>query len=282
MATLEFDIPFTIISPFETLALNVADANGRIFLINPKRSVGRRGIRAATDPIPQADGEIFHERYANGYEMQLAVQLWQAADQIACDIALCEMRDQLYGVLWSLLRAPDDEARLFWTPSCGSDRMLDAVKLLSVNDPEEGDEGQIEVTFVLDTPFPYAMSTAQTQVVLNGTGNVQNDGNVEFWPVIRVNAGGGGCGAFTIEHENGLLIEFDSSFSGVPISAGGYGEIDTHKGTMFLNSDEDDLSAGLVATTSDFFPILPGANSISAIGAGGFTNATFLVNDAFA
>ncbi len=201
MATLEFDIPFTIISPFATLALNTPDANGRIYQVNPARSVGRRTIRVNKDPVPQADGQIFHERYANGYEMQLAVQLWQAADKVACDVALCEMRDELYGVLWSLLRPPDEEGRLFWTPSCSADRMLDKIQIFSINDPEEGDEGQMEVTFVVDSPFPYAMSTLLTQTVLNGTGNVQNDGNVEFWPVIRVYAGGGGCGAFTIEHE---------------------------------------------------------------------------------
>jgi hypothetical protein len=278
---IDWSAPFSIVSPAGTFLLNQV-VGGREFKLNPKRCVGRRGIRAAKDNIPQADGDIFHERYAEGSELQLAIQLW-ANNEAACDDDLVDMYDELRGILWSLLRPVDDGGRVIWTPAGKDARMIDAARLLVLNDPDEDAEtGATELVTVIDTPFPYAISLAQTTVVLNGTGNVQNDGNVEFWPVIRVNAGGGGCGAFTIEHEDGLLIEFDSSYSGVPISAGGYGEIDTHKGTMFLNGDEDDLSAGLVALTSDFFPILPGANSISAIGAAGFNNATFLVNDAFA
>ena len=117
---------------------------------------------------------------------------------------------------------------------------------------------------------------------VNGTTNVQNDGNVEFWPVIKVHAGGGSVSAFQIEDDHGHLIDFDSQYNGVPVPSGGYAEIDTFRGTIFANGDGADLSGALVAVTSEFFPILPGANSISAIGSGGFTNAEFLMNDAFA
>ena len=278
MATLEFDIPFTIISPYDTLELNTADGQGRIFQVNPKRSVGRRSVRVNTDPVPQGDGEIFHDRYANGYEMQLAVQLWESATQIACDDVLCEMRDQLYGVLWSLLRPADDGGRLTWTPSCSGDRMLDAVRLLSVSDPEEGDEGQIEVTFILDSPFPYAMSLAQTSPTLSGTATLANAGNVEFYPVFKVN---GATSAFTITaNDTGFQYVYDASRPGAQaIGGGAYAEIDMFRGGLiYLNGDQDNLKPGVDVENSKILTVQAGGSSYTITGA----SSVVLLNDAYA
>jgi hypothetical protein len=289
MPLLQWDQVMEIISPAGSIFLNQDIGDGKKLLVNHRKSVGRRLVRAARDHIPQGDGEIFHDRYATGYEMQVCVRFMQGDDP-ACDEALCEMRDELYGILWSLLRPTGDGGRLAWASYCApSRRMLDAARLLSISDPEEdAEEGATEVTFVLDSPFPYAITEAQDVTTFSGTQTVPNDGNVEFWPVIKVHASGTDCGAFTLESDipdefgNNLLIEFDSSYSGVAISAGSYGEIDTFRGTMFEDGNGADLSGGLVAISSDFFPIKSGGTSVSAIGAGGFSSAEFLTNDAWA
>lgn len=277
---IDWSAPFSIVTPSGTLPLNSDAGGGRQYKLNPKRSVGRRGIRATKDSIPQGDGDIFHERFAEGSEMQLAIQLWDNG-KIACDDVLVDMYDDLRGILWSLLRPADDGGRVIWTPAGKAARMIDAARLLSLNDPDEDAEtGATELVCVIDTPFPYAIAEAQDVTTASGTFTVPNDGNVEFWPVIKVNCSGI-CGAFQIEADTGLLIDWDASYGGVSITAG-YAEIDTFKGTMFLNGDEDDLSGSLVAIDSDFFPIAPGGTEVSAIGAGGFDDVTFLTNDAWA
>jgi Phage tail protein len=282
---IDWACPFSLVTPIGTLPINVAQGDGTIYRLNPKNCVGRRSIRATTDNIPQGDGEIFHERYATGSEMQLAIQLWDGGT-IACDEVLVDMYDDLRGFLWSLLRPEEDGGRLIWTPAGKDARMLDAARLLSLNDPaEDAETGATEITCVIDSPFPYAIAFTQdtTNIPNTSTVNVPNDGNVEFWPVIKVYASGSSLGAFTLEGDTGLKIEWDAFYGGVNIGDGEYAEIDTFKGTIFLNGNEDDLSGSLVATTSDFFPIPPfGGMGVNAIGSGGFDHAEFLTNDAWA
>lgn len=289
---IDWDAPFTILSPAGTTFLNQDLGGGRMLRVNAKRSVGRRGIRATKDSIPQNDGDIFHERYAEGSELQLAIQFWDG-EECACDEVLVDMYDDLRGILWSLLRPTSGGGdRVIWTPAGKDQRMIHGSRLLQLNDPDEDQEfGCIEMVVIIDTPFPYAIALTQdlTSIANTVTATVPNDGNVEFWPIIKVFSVGTPCTAFTLESDIpdlltglNLLIEWDSSFGGTAIGAGQFAEIDTFKGTMFLNGDEDDLSPSLVATTSDFFPIKAGGTDVNAIGAGGFDRAEFLTNDAFA
>jgi hypothetical protein len=276
MPTVEWDIPFEIQSPTAgDLTLNGPDT-GQRYLLNAKRCVARRRIRAETTPIPQGDGEIFHDRYANGIEMQLAVQLWDGTE-IACDQALCEMRDELYGIVWSLLRPggpvfTQSGGRVVWTPSCPTgNRMLDAVRLLSIDDPgEDSETGATEITFVLDSPFPYAVSETQTVENLNGlAGSVTNNGNVEFWPVIKVYTDG-----VTIVNNT---TEFEINLYSGCLGGGSYIEIETFRNTMYVDGDQANAKPCLDPTLTDFFPIVPGVNQIDTTG-----SCDFLLNDAFA
>jgi Siphovirus-type tail component, C-terminal domain len=274
MPTLEFDIPFTIEAPFGDLNLNQQlSSPERNYIINAKSSVGRRRIRANTDDIPQGDGEIFHRRFTGGYEMQLAVQLWQNDAQVACDDILCQMRDELYGILWSMLNPPDDDGRLLWTPSCdaGGRRMLDRARLLSLEDPGEDQEtGAAEITFVIDTPFPYAISLAQQVVNLNGAGGtITNDGNVDFWPVIKMNSDGG-----TITNNT---TGFEISIGSGCLGAGSFIEMDTFRDTAYVDGDQANAKPCIDALVTDFFPLIPGVNQIDTS-----VSCDFLVNDAFA
>lgn len=275
MATLEWapPIPFTFTTPFGTLQVNQDLGGGKMFKLNAKNCVSRRGIRANTDPIPQGDGEIFHDRYSTGYEMQFAVQLWQATDQIACDEVLCEMRDELYGHIWSLLRPDDDGGRVRWQPSCNGARILDAIRLQSLNDPIEGEEGVQEITFVVDSPFPYAISETETVVSLSGTVTLPNGGNVDFYPVFKVN---GSTSSFTITN-NGDSKSY--VYSGTNIGGGNYGEIDMFRGgIIYLNGSGANLKNGVDVENSDILRIAPGGQSFSISGA----SADVLTHAAFA
>lgn len=298
MATAEWEIPFQIETPYSDVAgadllFNTdlgssmgSDWAGRQFALNGPSCFSRRSVRAETDPVPQGDGDIFHERYATGYEMVFAIQLWSRfpsdgdEGQAACDVALCEMRDLLFGHLWSLLRPPNaDGGRVIWNPSCGDNRMMDAVLLLALQDPEITDRGATEYTCTLDSPFPYAMTHAQDTTSFTGTQTVPNDGNVDFWPVIKVN--GSGLTSFTLESDipdqfgNNLKLEWDSQYGGQSIT--GYAEIDTFRGTIFLNGDGADLSGSWIPTESDFFPIQPGGTAVTSS-----ASVDFLTNDAWA
>lgn len=275
MPVLQWDIPFSIEAPYDTLTLN--GATGRRYLLNPQKCVARRTIRATVDPKPQGDGEILHKRFANGTEMQFAVQMWDG-EEIACDAALCEMRDFLYGVVWSLLRPEDvdlDGGRVFWTPECetgSGERLLDAVKLLSIEDPGEDQEtGATEITFVLDSPFPYAISHFQTVASLNGlAGSITNNGNVEFWPVIKVYADGG---TTIVNNTTGKQM----TLNGGCLGGGSYIEIDTFRGTFYVDGDQANAKPCVDVLATDLISLVPGTNQIDT------TVATdWLVNDAWA
>jgi hypothetical protein len=278
--TVEWDIPFDITTPFGTLELNQPDGSGRIFRVNQEKSVARRPLRVTTDPLPHADGEIFHDRFSEGYQMQFTIQLWQASDQVACDAALCEMRDELYGHIWSLLRPADDGGRITWTPSCGGNRLLDAVRLLELRDPEigEGEEGLTEITFTLDSPFPYAISEVETVDNIAGSETLENDGNVTFYPVFKVN---GATSGFTItNNDTGLSYVYDAGRPGAQsIPGGSYAEIDMFRGgIIYLNGNQDNLKPGVDVENSDILYIEAGGNSFTITGA----NADVLLHDAYA
>lgn len=270
MALLQWDLPMEILSPFGSIMLNTDLGDGRKLLVNHRKSVARRGVRVVRDDLPNADGYIMHDRFSQGYEMQVCVRFMEGEDP-ACDEALCEMRDELYGVLWSLLRPEDDGGRILWQSYCEpSRRMLDAARLFSISDPEEdAEEGATEVTFVLDSPFPYAISEAQDLVAVNGVGTVTNGGNVDFWPVMKLYTDGGSI----VNNTTGKEINF---FSGC-LGGGSYIEIDSFRNVAYVDGDQANAKPCIDALTTDFFSLVPGDNQILTTGL-----TEFLVNDAFA
>jgi hypothetical protein len=271
MALLQWDLPMEIQSPFGSIALNTDLGGGRKLLVNHRKSVARRQVRVVRDDLPNGDGWIMHDRFSTGYEMQVCVRFMDGEDP-ACDEALCEMRDELYGVLWSLLRPESDGGRLLWQSYCApSRRMLDAARLFSISDPEEdAEEGATEVTFVLDSPLPYAISETQEVVNVNGLAQtVTNAGNVDFWPVIKLYTDG----ATIVNNTVGKEINI---FSGC-LGGGSYIEIDTFRNVLYVDGDQANAKPCLDCFLTDFFPLAPGDNDIDSTG-----SADFLVNAAFA
>lgn len=271
----EFNIPIELLAPDgASLSLNTALTGGRRYIVNPKRSFGRRSIRATRTDKPQGDGTILHKRWSQGFELQIAVQLWQTEEDCACDVVLNEMYDELRGHLWKYLRPEDvdqDGGRALWTPSGKDPRMMDAAKLLSLADPEEDSEtGCMQIIFVLDSPFPYAISQAQTVTNINGiAGSVTNNGNVDFWPVLKIYTDG----IDIVNNTTGKQI----SFIGGCLGGGAYIEVDTFRGTAYVDGDQANAKPCIDVQINDFFPLVSGANQIDSTG-----SVDFLVNDAFA
>lgn len=258
---IDFTLPFTLETPYADLDFNAADGSGMKLV--PEQCVAKYDIRSSKDNIPQQDGSILHRRFKTGYEVGLTVQLWSTQDQIACGEALASYAEALDGALSSLLNPPDQYGRLKWTPAGAGTfpggRMFDDLRLLESPTPVQQAQGAMQVQFVLDTPFPYAIDQAERDIDVDGTVVITADGNSRYWPVVKVYAVGSPMTSFTLSNVDlGMSIQWD----GAAVTVGEYVEVNMFNSTVFLNGDETNLIAGVDPTTSDFFWLEPGDNQI--------------------
>lgn len=280
---IDWNRPTTLRSPLGDLAINTADPGELLYLVNPFRSQARRSHRVASTPISQGDGEILHRRFADGVEFEICLQLWKEApaggDATAREPACYEdarlMQEELARHLNAIFNG---SGRYLWTPeNYPSPRMLHEARwLVGIAEKYANPPDAIELTFTIDSPFPYVIDELEEEIEVSGTEVVTNDGSANFMPVIKVD---GPTSAFEIENETtGQRIVYDSGRPGaVAIGGGDYAEIDYFKHTIFLNGDEDRLFAGVDPLQSDLFEIVPGPNTITATGA----SARFLFNNAW-
>lgn len=277
------DVPFVIRTPIGDLDFNGdEDQLYRYVLIKEGCRVGA-SVRATVDNIPQASGEIHHPRAQEGVGMVLQTEFWSHGER-ACGQVLQTMCDNLMAHLVALLNA--DDGRVLWTPEGFGQRMITQARWLEGVQPS-WDGSMLRVSFAIDSPFPYAISALQAAPVISGSGTVTNGGNTDFKPVLQL------AGPFTtaeivnesVVDENGdpLRIVYDGSRPGAAaIGSGNILEIDTFKDSAYLGiggppGDDSNRKAGIDLGQSDFFPIAPGANTITAD-----VPTTFLVNDAYA
>lgn len=271
----DYPTPFQLSDPVGTLNLNdtIAFGNGDgIYLLDPAGCSWSVPLRVTNTNLPQKDGSQLHDRWYEGAEMTLAIQLWQTLDDIACDELLTEMVDTLRRHLRAFTRPPlpANDARVFWTPDGVAQRMLKWVKLNETVEQAVSPPSPTTITAVFKSYYPYAMDAAEITTALNAT--LVNTGSADFWPVIRVN---GPTSAFTITNTdvedddgNDLQIEFDDSQVGASAVPGGsYVEIDTFQETMYLNGSGANYKPGLVMGSSTFFPLQVGSNAVTISGA---------------
>ncbi len=101
---------------------------------------------------------------------------------------------------------------------------------------------------------------------------ITNTGNTDFYPVVRVF---GATSFFQMFNEsvvdlsgNPLVLQYDSGLPGaVAIGGGDYVEFNFFTGTAFLNGSGANRLAGVDMRYSDFFPLIPGDNFLSIVGA---------------
>lgn len=268
----DWSVPFTLTSPYGTLVLNTAIPGLGIYFLNPQSCQMSLDVRATKSNVPQSDGSILHRRFMTGMEGQLAIQLWNNADAVACDEQLQEMQDLLTKHLRALLNAGDNEGRLSWSPAGGNQRMLDDIRLLvyplaTLIDSNAG----TELSCTIDSEFPYAQDENQTTTSINdgGSSALVNDGSAEYFPVFKVYAPNPGpMTAFTLTNAaSALQIVYDSTLPGADtVAFGDYIEINTFRNTAYLNGNGADMKAGIDELSSEYWPLLVGSNSVSITG----------------
>lgn len=285
---LEWENAWQLISPAGTLNFNADVSLGTVplghYLLDRTKCAAGTALRVTRTDLPQADGELTHRKFRSGYVLELNVQLWSyGKGQPACDGTLREMGDLLDLHLNALMNA---DGRILWQPSSWPDngpvlsqRMVDKVRFLgpsgtgasgftSVAVEQDPDGPGVSVGFALLSPVPYAVDFTQIETNIVGGATLFNAGNADFYPVMQVH---GPCTSFAITNnsvtdENGTVLSlvYDSTLPGaVTIGGGHYAEIDFFRETIFLDGHFADLSAGIDATLSDFFPLVPGNNALT-------------------
>ena len=301
MPLADWSVPFTLTSavysatPLDINTPVVFTAGTGIFLLRPDGCTLTNQVRQTKDFVPQADGAILHRRFTGGMEMNLAIQLWENDTQIACDTLLQEMLDDLMGYLYNLINAGDNEGRISWVPSGGSStastgRMLDDIRLLSYPAESQQPASPYEIAVTVDCALPYAEDLTQaTPGISGGGGTVINYGNRPSYPVWQVYNASGANLAFTLTNTTtGDSFSFDDTLPGcADIASGQYVEIDTFRNSVTKVAAGPVLSnvaAGVVMTTSDFFSIPPGSNTITLVATTGSIGGSSrcLINSAFA
>lgn len=277
----EWGVPFTLLTPYGTLLINQVDGLGnavfpRYMLVPADCSAGWQS-RVVRNDVPGGDGSILGKGFASGVETVLAIEPWEEEDQPACDELLTDMMDELRGHVWATLKDVNGASRLMWTPTGKPVRMVDDVQLGPIEPQKIIDNVRTRLTFTLDSPFPYTMLLTQTEEVIDTTSAVITmTGTAWFMPVLKVY---GPFTTFAITHDDlDVTIQYDDARPGAPTIGGGdYLEIDSFRNTAFKNGNGADGMPGINLTTSDFFPLLPGANNITTD-----VEAHFLVNQAYA
>jgi hypothetical protein len=269
----DWDVEYTLTTPYGTLILNrEADIWPKWVVIATECAAGWQ-TRVTKANVPQRSGSTLRRRFATGAEVTLVFEAWETVEQPACDATLVEMVEELRGHLWAMLTDSQGASRLVFQQPGVAARMFDDVQLLTEAKHSVIDNVRHRVTFTLDTPFPYAMDETQDTVTVDTTtAVVTNNGNVDFWPVIKVY---GPFTDFVISNDDlGVAIIYDETLPGAPnISGVQYIEIDCFRDTAYVDGDQANAMPGIVMLSTDFFPLQPGANTITTD-----VEAEFLVN----
>ncbi len=277
-------------SPYADVPINVpfaGDSSGIEWLfqiLDPASySIVPGKFRATVDSLSQTDGSSIQPPYIDGLVATLELAYYQlpGADGDskggpACKEVLRLMDQLLMGALNSLRTYPTDVStqQYLWTPTGATQRLLDGVILASWPAPDFT-KGPPEVRrkFQLGSPYPYALTNAphtSPMIAPGTTVTITNAGNIEGLPILFMN---GPSSFFQVTNlATGLSLTYDSTLPGaLAVPTGHTLQIDFHQGSVLLDGNPDlDYIAGLAPGTSDFWPLIPGAqailNSVSSVG----------------
>ena len=292
MPIADWTVPFVLTSSVYSatgLSINTSvllpSGDRGTFFLRPDGCQLNATVRSTKDNVPQADGSILHRRFLTGMEMNLAVQMWEDEDKIACDVLLEEMLDVFMGYAYGLLNAGDNEGRVIWLPTGlsstqSSYRMLEDIRLLTYPVESQQPGSPYELGLTVDTVWPYAADYTQlTPSLSGGSGTVVNYGNRPTYPVWQI---AGPFAAFVLTDTSvtpNAIIRWDSTLPGsvAALDNDDYLEIDTFRNsvTKFKNGLPSacnfdpsvatlfNAASGLDMTASEFFTISPGSHSIT-------------------
>ncbi len=169
MANLEWEAAHDLVTPGGTVFFNQVVDGDRLFRLTPDYKMVP-SLRITQDNISQADGSVLHPRWKTGMtcvmQIEYDISLGETEYTPACGKDLREMNEQLSAALNSIRRFAGAEQRLIWTPSNDGDsisrRILDDIQTLAWLDPSYLEPGS-QVSFSVETPFPYAIDLNQTE-----------------------------------------------------------------------------------------------------------------------
>jgi hypothetical protein len=275
MIGIEWEVATSITTIAGTLNLNTYPG----LILDPNKCSAVKTLRAPKDPVPQGDGDIIHHRWTNGYVYNLVAQAMVDSETCAGGAQLRLIGEELGLHLQAML---NNAGRYCWQPTgYGDRRALDEARWFVEVGQTLISGGITEFSWSIDSPFPYVIDLTQQAITIVGSGPITNSGNTNFYPVIKVQ--GPVTTGFSVINDTLLQgIVYDVGRPGaLPIPGGSYAEIDTYKGTIFMNGSGADLSAGIDPTLTnleDPFVLAPGVNDLESNGA----NSIFLVNNAWA
>lgn len=293
-AVVDWSVPFLITSPQGLWHLNQPepDVGGALFLLDKGGCSSQRPPRVDRTNRAQSSGEILHPHFSGGYEMSLRLQFYESADKPACDDLLQAMFDfaaRHVNAMLGDIPVLDlvSVGRIQWTPHGPPgtvDRMLNGIRTNQLDDLAF--EGDTPVSsFQVMTPLPYVMDAPETDTAIGGSGTatLTNGGSAAFYPVIKVH--GPSTGFHLINHSvvdaNGdpLEIVYDSTLPGAhAIASGHYVELVFFNESAYLDGNVADYKPGIDILSTDWWPLMPGANLIEIDGA----SATVLWQNAYA
>lgn len=264
----------------ESLPFNVALGEQNLFFqILPDYKIVP-SLRVIDDNISQADGSVLRPRWKTGLVATFTFKIMVVGSDSgtpkydwkpACDLPLRYAWQWITKALNQLREFADAgvNQRLLWTPSDDPDlplqstrRMLDEVLLLNWPTPTfDATDQSWTIDVALETPFPYAIDeTQQTVTIVDAATHTFDDfvtfSTADFFPVYRIHSVSGTTSFTIVNSGTGELVAFDSSRPAASaIPAGQYLEIDTFRGTAFLNGSGADYDPGIDVTTTDYFPL---------------------------
>jgi hypothetical protein len=268
----EVYIGYELETPAGDLLFNPAGAVNGFYLENVQSTAS---LRTAMETRPQADGGLIYPSFRNVRQVVLQgwIKAWQPGDT---ETEVLEARqllmDELEGKTDSLKRA---DGILKYTPTGLAARRVHKLRLMDdvVIQGNVGIRKTYQITLI--SPDPIAYDETVSDETRTNTGNVTcvNDGNVDVFPVIRVEGPWTNSSPVVVTNvTTGLSWTVEDTTA----SDTNYIEMD-HGANTLVNHNGDSFIRYLNPGISDLFPLVPGSNTVSLAGSGMTASTTFTV-----
>lgn len=238
-------------------------------------------LRTAVDPAPQKGGAIVHRALEGARYPGLKVLL-QGAD--APGVATYE--DTIKSYVGSILST---QGRVLFTPPGQAQRFaeVNAYDMVEFTPVQTGDFGEPVgfykvgmIPLVASDPYTYTYTQDVNDILPGGSLAISNLGNAPSFPVLRVY---GPFSAFTITNTITAQAVAMGNANPMSITTGHYVEIVNKWETCVLDGNVRHIEGYLDVTSTNFWSLSPGSNTITAsfVGSGGTTKVTVLSNSAW-
>ncbi len=260
----EYGIPFTITSAegYEAVLNDTASPNFAGVLAGEDALTGLEGaeVRENLTDLVEADGASQGPNWTKARTFTLKPTIWAASPAL---------RNERLTRLQRATSALRTDLTVKFTPS-GSIPQYITARRAQRPQVTGGFAKQMMLAFSAADPRIYSQTSYTSAGILTGSPvNLENQGNAEAWPTLRIN--GPGTNPTVTSHGVSLALT-------TTLTAGQYIDIVTRPGARTVTkSDGSDLYASVAFLTSTWWGLLPGLNSTSITWGSGNTAASTLV-----